>query len=82
MSSFLFLFHTLTEHENDFTILNSSINNCYVMDFFSGKGTRIETIEKILPMLQDIDRLVRESAVLSLGKLKAENCVKAIIDRW
>lgn len=48
----------------------------------AGKGKRLDTIEKISPMLQDDDRLVRESAVLSLGKLKAENCVKAIIDRW
>lgn len=48
----------------------------------AGKGSRNETIERICPMLKDVDRLVRESAVLSLGKLKAEKCVKDIIDRW
>ncbi|CAI9744179.1 XP_029653084.1uncharacterized protein LOC115226206 [Octopus vulgaris] len=48
----------------------------------AGKGSKRETAEKILPMLQDKDRIVRESAVLSLGKLKDRSCVKAIIDRW
>ena len=39
-------------------------------------------IDKFISLLQDEDRLVRESACLSLGHIKAESSVPDILNRW
>ncbi|XP_048742327.2 uncharacterized protein LOC125655838 [Ostrea edulis] len=48
----------------------------------SGRAQKI-TVEKIIGMLEDDDRLVRESACLALGYLKAGGkSEQAVADRW
>ncbi|RDD40004.1 hypothetical protein TrispH2_006850 [Trichoplax sp. H2] len=39
-------------------------------------------IDKLILLLQDEDRLVRESACLSLGHMKAESSIINILNRW
>ena len=49
---------------------------------FPGKR-RKRTVDKIISQLEDEDRLVRESACLALGHLRADGkAVTAVIDRW
>ncbi|XP_062571583.1 uncharacterized protein LOC134233623, partial [Saccostrea cucullata] len=48
----------------------------------SGRAQKT-TVEKIIGMLEDVDRLVRESACLALGYLKAGGkSEQAVADRW
>ncbi|XP_048237136.1 uncharacterized protein LOC124124528 isoform X2 [Haliotis rufescens] len=46
-----------------------------------GKQRR-ETVDKLISIMEDEDRLVRESACLSLGYLKSQRAVSYIVDRW
>ena len=46
-----------------------------------GKDRR-DTVDKLVGLLEDEDRLVRESALLSLGSLKATRAVSHVVDRW
>lgn len=49
---------------------------------FSGRAQKM-TVEKIIGMLEDDDRLVRESGCLALGYLKAGGKSElAVADRW
>ncbi|XP_076434550.1 uncharacterized protein LOC143274583 [Babylonia areolata] len=47
----------------------------------AGKGHK-DTMRHLVGLLEDEDRLVRESACLSLGFLKAADAVDHIVDRW
>ncbi|XP_071094220.1 uncharacterized protein [Haliotis cracherodii] len=47
----------------------------------AGKQRR-ETVDKLISIMEDEDRLVRESACLSLGYLKSQRAVSYIVDRW
>ncbi|XP_041348457.1 uncharacterized protein LOC121368014 [Gigantopelta aegis] len=47
----------------------------------AGKDRR-DTVDKLVSLLEDEDRLVRESALLSLGSLKATRAVSHVVDRW
>ncbi|XP_067684138.1 uncharacterized protein [Haliotis asinina] len=47
----------------------------------AGKQKR-ETVDKLISIIEDEDRLVRESACLSLGYLKSQRAVSYIVDRW
>ncbi|KAK7087902.1 uncharacterized protein [Littorina saxatilis] len=47
----------------------------------AGKG-QSSTVQKLVSLLEDEDRLVRESACLSLGYMQAVDAVDAIVDRW
>ena len=44
------------------------------------KSKKIE--DKLLRMLQDEDRVVREMACLSLARLKCHRAIPAIVDKW
>ena len=48
---------------------------------WAGKGHN-DTVPRLVELLEDEDRLVRESACLSLGFLKAGKAVDHIVDRW
>ncbi|XP_005103448.1 uncharacterized protein LOC101857264 [Aplysia californica] len=43
---------------------------------------RPSTVDKLLGLMEDEDRLVRESACLSLGFLRSTKAVPYIVDRW
>ncbi|ESO84624.1 hypothetical protein LOTGIDRAFT_236148 [Lottia gigantea] len=47
----------------------------------SGKN-RSDTVDKLVGLLEDEDRLVRESSLLSLGYLKAVKAVDHVVNRW
>ena len=47
----------------------------------AGKAHK-DTVPRLVELLEDEDRLVRESACLSLGYLKSSKAVDHIVDRW
>lgn len=47
----------------------------------AGKS-KASTVDKLIPLTEDVDRLVRESACLSLGFLRSTRAVPIIMDRW
>ena len=52
------------------------------LTFFHAGKEKSSTVDLIIALIEDEDRLVRESACLSLAYLRSTRSVPYIVDRW